>query len=529
MSALEQTRALVGLRALLFWRRLREGGRAIFLLLGVLLFALFSTSICWAVLEVSSDLAEDPTAVQRRGGPMAVFTGWLGLAVVGRLWFGLVGAGQGSSWFLDPRRFRQWPVPAWLLSSVNFAALLCEPVWLLLYPVLVCIALGIARLPGAPGIGPLVLAEAVTVLATVGVLHLGAAVGAAFDARPMLRRTLSIVLAFAGFAGFQLATGSRSGLPAFFARQGDEIFRWTPIGWAASFAEALQRASLARALALFLLLAGSGVACGILAHELSKREVLRPPETRPAPGSAVRARGWQIPLAGPVFSALFEKEMKTVLRIGWLQLVLVPVAFLLLRMMMNKSSLSAHPLLVAAVYAHLGVLDLTTNAFGRDVEAARAYFLWPVSRRLLLAAKNAVAYTFSLMIFALLAVVAYTSGPVPRGEVVLAVLAHGATFPLLATIGNIASSYAPSPVRGARLRRVRGAGPLGVRIGAMMLLLLGAWAPWALSALLSLPRGLLYAGELVAMVVVYGGLLGFAAHLLERRREPLLAALRRDE
>src|SRR5207248_7154908 len=47
----------------------------------------------------------------------------------------------------------------------------------------------------------------------------------------------------------------------------------------------------------------------------------------------------------------------------------------------------------------LGVLEIATNAFGRDVGAARAYFLWPVSLRVLLAAKNAVAYGFSAAIF----------------------------------------------------------------------------------------------------------------------------------
>jgi hypothetical protein len=50
-----------------------------------------------------------------------------------------------------------------------------------------------------------------------------------------------------------------------------------------------------------------------------------------------------------------------------------------------------------------------------------------------------------------------------------------------------------------------------------------------LSQWLGLPLLVPYAGELMAMAMVYGGLLGFAAHLLESRREPLLASLARDE
>jgi hypothetical protein len=44
-----------------------------------------------------------------------------------------------------------------------------------------------------------------------------------------------------------------------------------------------------------------------------------------------------------------------------------------------------------------------------------------------------------------------------------------------------------------------------------------------------LPLVVAYLGEALAMAVAYGGLLAASAHLLETRREPLLAALARDE
>jgi hypothetical protein len=63
-----------------------------------------------------------------------------------------------------------------------------------------------------------------------------------------------------------------------------------------------------------------------------------------------------------------------------------------------------------------------------------------------------------------------------------------------------------------------------------MLLLVGAaWAPYWVAQVRGLPLWIAYLGELVAMSIAYGGLLAFATHLFTQRREPLLAALSRDE
>jgi len=232
-------------------------------------------------------------------------------------------------------------------------------------------------------------------------------------------------------------------------------------------------------------------------------------------------------------SAGLEKEAKTVLRIGWLQIVLVPIGFLLLRAVFldprGGSWIERRPLLFAAVYAHLGVLELATNLFGRDLDAARAWFLWPVPPRTLIAAKNLVGYVLSLCIFAGLVVVARATGPVTPAQVAIGFCAHLATFPLLAMLGNVASVLWPVPVRGMHLRRVRGSGPVGARLGALAALGAAAWAPWLVSRITGLPLGIAYLGEALAMAVAYGGVLAASARLLETHREPLLAALARDE
>src|SRR5262249_22981127 len=152
---------------------------------------------------------------------------------------------------------------------------------------------------------------------------------------------------------------------------------------------------------------------------------------------------------------------KTAMRVGWLQLVIVPVAYLLL---VHTVLSGPEPLLIAAVYAHLGVLEISTNAFGRDLDAARAWFLWPVTLRSVLLAKNAVAYLFSLAIFLLLARGPAVGSNLEAGQLLVGLLAHAALSPLLAIFGNGVSVWFPVPVRGARLRRVRGAGPIGARL-----------------------------------------------------------------
>lgn len=523
--------ALLWLRWTLWHRRLvqeRQWGRTLFTLFTLACAGFFSFALCALVLDAAESLRLQPLAVAERGGPLAVFATWLTMALVARVWMSLISAGQMAS-FLDPRRFLLYAVPPRVVSALNLAAQLFEPVWLLLYPVLIAIGLAVSNLPGAPPAWALLTAEAFAVFSVVGVLNLGAAASALFDSRPALRRGFSIALLFIGFAAFQLALArpGRPGMAELFAGHHWRLIALTPPGWTAVLARALADGSALHALTPALLLLLLGSACAVAAHRLSGRETTRPAATQLAPARALARDGWSLPLLSGEFSALLEKEAKTALRVGWLQLVLVPVGYLMLRTF-AWSEVRRVPLLVAAAYAHLGVLEIATNSFGRDLSGARAWFLWPVRGRTVLLAKNAVAYCFSLAIFSLLALVALFTARVPPGEVAVGLCAHAATFPLLATFGNVSSVLYPSPVRGT-LRRVRGAGPLGARFLAMLLLVGAAWAPFWLARLRGIPLGVAYLGELLAMSVAYGGLLAFCARLFEERRERLLSALARDE
>src|SRR4051794_41460799 len=58
-----------------------------------------------------------------------------------------------------------------------------------------------------------------------------------------------------------------------------------------------------------------------------------------------------------------------------------------------------------------------------------------------------------------------------------------------------------------KLRRVRGSGPVGARMFALLVLSVAAWAPFALAAVLSLPAAIAYLGAAVAVSLAYGGAL----------------------
>jgi len=536
ISIADQTRALIWLRVTLSLRRIarrREWGRLVLSVLSLLLGLAVSCAVAAGVWMKATELQEAPGRVEARGGAVAIFATWLAGVLLARIWFALLPRGQSGALF-DPRRFLVFAVPPRLVSALNFAAELLDPAWLFFWPILFAMAFAGSRIPGMPGAFALLSAEALCVWAVAGLLHLVATLSGALDAHPAVRRIAGVAFFAAAFTSFQLgiARAGRRGMGSLFAGTAWKAVEYTPPGWAAHFAEHLSLGDVPGALAFAILLFVVGLASASLAHVISLREARRPVEATPSAAAAVKSRGWCIPGLPDRLTALIEKETKTVLRVGWLQLVLVSVGFLVLRSVFFRDAagfVRREPLLFAAVYAHLGVLEIATNCFGRDLGGARAWFLWPVSPRAVLVAKNAVAYVFSLLIFAALVIVAVATGPITAQQVAIALLAHLALFPLLATVGNVSSVLWPVPVRGMRLRRVRGSGPVGSRMFVLLLLSVAAWGPFAFAAILGLPPAVAFLGLAVAMSVAYGGLLAFAARLFESRRESVVAALSQDE
>ena len=545
MSTIDQAAALVWLRFTLWKRRLAGQGAAVRLvvlgavgLAGLAASAAASALVLTRARGIPCDLHGIPRNLP---AARAALEGWLTLALFARLYLVLVARGASGP-LLEPRTFLPYAVPGALVSAINFAAHLLEPGWLLLYPPLFALALAAQRLHTAP-LWAMALSEGALVLAIAALFQLGAALLAASGDRRLLAGAVALLFALGLALGASgLARTAAQGARTAMAGSPRTIWsgaiggavRW-PARLAISGAQALGAGQSGAALWQLALLLATALLCLRATAAIALREARRPEQTGRA-GAARGVSGWVLPLLPDPLSALIEKEAKTLLRAGWMQLLLAPILFFVLRFSQRggiASPLGAQPLLFVAAYAHLGVLAYAANGFGFDLAAARAWFLWPISARQAVAAKNAVAYAFSLLLFVAMTVtlslVAPAQGP-SREQVLVGLLAHAATFPVLAGLGNVLSVLAPSPMRGLRLRRSGpGAAVAGVRLATLFAVGAAAWAPYAIARLTGLPVLAAYAGELIAMAPVYGGLLQVSARLLESRRETLLRALAHDE
>jgi hypothetical protein len=469
--------------------------------------------------------------VRADGGPLAIGALWLTLGLGMRLYFALLSLAQGKP-FLEPRRFLLYAVPGRLVTFINIAAQLVEPVWVLFYPLLIALVLGLSGLPGAPGLAALCFSVGLLVCTAAAVFHLAVALLAELTAHKVLRRAVYVAMMGALFLFF-------TGLKKLqrFDHESLELFSWPflrrlPPGWTVELAQALSQGDVAGALGPLCLLSAILGLSFVLAHRLSLREARRPDEEVRAGPVSKGAPGWRLPFVkGPV-AALLEKETKTLLRAGWQQLLAAPVSFLFLRFAVLRDGpamAGPQPFLIAAGYAHLAVLAYAINCFGWDLEASRAYFLWPVRGRTVILAKNGVAYGVSLLMFFAISALVFLSGRRDFSQLLVGLIAHAATFPVLAALGNGSSLFYPSPMRAARLRRSVGGSTALVRVGSILLLLGSGWAPYLLANALRLPLLVVYAGELLAMGLVYGGLLSASEAILGNRKERLLKALARDE
>jgi len=506
----EQTLALLSLRWAVWRRRLTQDGKWGRLgigLLGLIGFLIISGVGVAFVVIVGMTLAKDPQELARFGGGTALM-GLLLTAMLGaRLYFSIISVVSGQP-FLHPRRFLVYAVPPGLITAINCVAQLFEAGWVVFYPAALTAAYVFSQVPSGPPIWASVFALFLLFVCAASVLQMVSALVTEVFASKGARRVLSLWL----------------------------VAKRLPSGWAAQLADDLGRGDFLEALGFTLLLIGTALASAWLGHRLVLRDARRPAETILVSNTASQGpAGWRIPLLSNPISALFEKEVKTIFRAMWLQMIAGPIGFLVMRFLLMQGGKSGgplvgpQPLLMGAFYAHLGVLAWSVNMFGVDGQATRGIFLWPLRGRTVMAAKNAVAYAISLLTFLTLALLSMLVAPVTAQQVVIGLCAHAATFPVLATLGNVTSIYFPSPMKSGKAVRQPGGSTAIARMGALGLIALTGWAPYALAKLVGIPLIAAYLGEFLAMGIAYGGLLSFAEHLLEVRREPLLAALSKEE
>ena len=168
--------------------------------------------------------------------------------------------------------------------------------------------------------------------------------------------------------------------------------------------------------------------------------------------------GWNLPGFSTQVAAVFEKEIRYLLRSGPMLLTLIMPIFVLILLRFGalnaaRQSGAAFPHLpdmafpAAAAYTLLMLTNLVCNSFGGDAAGIQFFFAAPVTFRQIVLAKN-LTHAAILAVETVVAwiAVSFLYGP-PSLSVTIAALA-GLLFaaPLNFSVGNLISIYAPKKV-----------------------------------------------------------------------------------
>jgi ABC-2 type transport system permease protein len=348
-------------------------------------------------------------------------------------------------------------------------------------------------------------------------------------------REVAIAAVYVGTAALLLfvSGGPRPALQAFRAAS---RLRW--IAFAPALAEravtSLYARQPLRATGWLAVLAAASLAAAWVAYRLALSAARSGGEQAPH-AAATGAGGWRLPGR---MGALLEKEGKYLLRhpiasvlalvvpalaafVGWKVAPRIPAE--------AGEVVRALPLFGLALYAHLSTQPFWLNAFGWERGGGRAWFLAPVPPGEVLLAKNAVAYLFSLALFAASAGAAIAAGgDVPRWALVGAVVLHAGLAPWLLVAGNLVSILNPRAApqtiqRGGHLAPISAVAGMAIFSAASGIFALPVLVALRLEQPWLLPAGWAALGAVGA--VAYRLALPRTARLLADRREPLLAAI----
>jgi hypothetical protein len=178
--------------------------------------------------------------------------------------------------------------------------------------------------------------------------------------------------------------------------------------------------------------------------------------------------GWRLPLVSAEFSAVVEKELRYALRNAQLRVIALMAVGLTIVLRMapfgggarrSWAMISPYAEGAGAVFSVLYIFTLvspiSTNLFGYDGAGMRALVLSPVSRRLILVAKNAAVTFISLVLVAAgVFVGGLVFGDLTPMTLLFAALAFVNTAALFALYGNWLSLQFPVRVKfGKRMNR----------------------------------------------------------------------------
>jgi len=305
---------------------------------------------------------------------------------------------------------------------------------------------------------------------------------------------------------------------------------------------------LGKACAEFLgLLAYCGVVGWFLAIRLRAEyrgenlsEARRPSAEARAP---VRA-GWNVTGVSPTVAALFEKDLRYLLRNTMAYLTLLTPALIILALSMGRRG-SPNPKITGIIlgsstyfpmgvaYVLLTVVGLAYNSMAYDGPGLPILFAAPIRFRDVMVAKNLLhSIVFSAEVILVFVLVQLVGGHCPPAIVGLTLAGALWAFLMNLTAGNLVSLYFPRKLKPGQMRRQQGSGmavlvTLGVQVVvgglATGLYLFSRWAGnivWCGAGLVGL-SGITW--------VAYQRVLDLVSGIAWKRREALLAELSRPD
>lgn len=453
----------------------------------------------------------------------------------------------GGSRF-EPGRLLLYPVSLGKLFLFDFVSDLSSLTSIFAVPVAVAMGLG-AGLAGGSVARGLLISVCVVAFGLSFSKLLSVGVGALMKSR---RARGEMLLALFG-ATLGMSGALMGQLMPLMERYGAylEGARWSPSGAAAYALSRGLRPGGAFAFAVSLAtLAAYALVCLLAAYWLARRTALgaggsgskRATVAKAAQDATKAAQyaGWQVPFASPQFSAVLEKELRYALRNAQLRVITLMAVGLtiVLRMAplnggMRRSwaQISEYAdgsgAVFSVLYIFMLVSPLSTNLFGYDGAGMRALVLSPVSRRLMLAAKNAATTLISLLLVTVGVLVGgLVFGDLTPKTLLFVALAFLTTAGIYPVFGNWLSMQFPKRVEfGKRMNR---SGLAGLLLVPFFVLLLIPPAVAVMAAHLAESHALKYV-ILAAFAVLSNGLylllLPVQARSLERRELEILEAV----
>lgn len=511
--------------------------------LGALAYALTTPQGLAAILESRAD-------VPMSAGISAEFIFFTIFAFCYLVWATLP-LSTGSGRQFDPGSFLMYPISLKKLFAIDFVSELTTLQSIFAIPAILAIGIGAGL-----GTGQLFRAIVASVVAAAFGLALTKWLTVAIGSLTRKRRSRgeSLVAIIGAVVGLGAALLGQVAPIIFKHADSVRTLRWTPPGAAAyALTNGLTGGLMGFVLALFALTLYTCVLV-ILTYWVARRAALgigarkRKRQTKLAVEPPTHYTGWELPLVSSSISAVFEKELRYVMRNAQVRMMaLMPMILIVVRLVNDRrfSQATGGPggssfagefmiygegLLAAGgvLYVFLVLSGLLCNQFAFEEGGMRALILSPIERWKILAGKNLaivfVAFCFSTV---LLAINQAIFRDLTAGALFFVVVSFVMFAAMISVIGNWLSIRFPKRMKFGK--RMNVSGPVGLLLIPMIMLLalppLGAAAAGYIAQSLAIEYVTLLVFAALA-VLFYFLIVGSQGELLQRREIEILEAVR---